>query len=1188
VLEGLAHDAQSFGVRLFLWDHELQLPPDFATAYPQVRGQGAQICLSSPEVWRILEDKYEEFFHQTPSLAGIVLVLSETQIKVLAGSPCRCKACRAATGSDLARRIIQTALAACRKHHKELIVRNFGHGWEEIDTILAAVRVIQPPDAFLVMSKMVPWDFFGLEYPPDPTFDQLPDRPCLLEDTFGEGFRGKTHVVVLPAAYYAGHLQRAAAHGGRGAVFRLDHSAYPRSIFASPSEFNVWLTSRLLWSPAQSLDDLWREWATRRYGEAAAPQVVEALRRSADIWEHSVNTRGFYCTSAHGHLAPFFHGLYNAYGSLVGTAPLRIRSSPELEKTLAKLLHPDRQTLDEVVAEREQAVQWAGESLVALEKAKPHLSEEDYAELSHYLRLLREGSRLWREMGNLFFTGLAILRAEGLPADLMERLRGASERALRQGRRIEQEFGPGAWPVAPDADGRGTRLEEVVAGLWAEVLDKALGLEPLPLPTSATIWDQRLPRTDAEKLYLALLRTAADSQPRELTLGGSRSLARLEFEAGALVVGSAKGQRLALPLAVRVEGDLWDGAAAHRVRIARRAGTLIVRAIPGRPWTAWLSRKLLPETEAATMMPRFVASQLAPLPLPKTREEWLDRRDALRREILIVLGIDDLVPPKWDLALKSKGTMRRDGYRIEKITFESYPGMAISAVVYVPDGISGQVPGIISISGHTNTSKAADYVQQRNVNLALRGCVVLCYDYGGYGERKTGDHLYNPTGANSHDIRTFSFSRRSPTALEVLDAIRALDVLTARPEVDPERIGFTGESGGSNSTYWVSALDPRVKLAVPVCSVTSYDYWIRTDVNWDWHQRPPGIRRIADIGTLLALHAPNPLVVISSKRGSDDQEFPLDEAEKSFQWAKHVYRLLGTEDVAAHRESTTAHGYQEDKREVLYRAVERYLRPPRPQAGKELPAKIETLEDMRCGLPEKNLTFHDVFMGWLQHLPRTTVADDPAKQRAFVRERLGWPDRLPEVKAEKVGQEEEGLWFAEFWIIETEPGIRLPAIWIGKKGTPGPITLVPGRDSRAIERALQAGRQVLAFDLRGSGEIAGGQGSVINWAWFAGRPWPGMWAMDLVQAGRFCRGRLSAPSVSLEAENAYGWSALLAGAAARDLIESGSVYVPWESLHEDVRARGDQALVDVPGLLERLDIPQLRKLWTGGQVSVKR
>ena len=131
------------------------------------------------------------------------------------------------------------------------------------------------------------------------------------------------------------------------------------------------------------------------------------------------------------------------------------------------------------------------------------------------------------------------------------------------------------------------------------------------------------------------------------------------------------------------------------------------------------------------------------------------------------------------------------------------------------------------------------------------------------------------------------------------------------------------------------------------------------------------------------------------------------------------------------------------------------------------------------------------------------------------------------------------------------------------------------------------GGQVLALDLRGAGEIAPAAGNVRNWAWFAGRPGPGQWALDLVQAARFCRQALSASSVAVEAENDYGWPALLAGAAAPDLVASGSVRVSQASLREELLARGDQALADVPGLLERLDIPQLRELWPGGQVRVR-
>jgi len=603
-------------------------------------------------------------------------------------------------------------------------------------------------------------------------------------------------------------------------------------------------------------------------------------------------------------------------------------------------------------------------------------------------------------------------------------------------------------------------------------------------------------------------------------------------------------------------------------------------------------------------MSRFVERALAPLPLPETADAWRARRDALRREVLAVLGLDDLVPPRWSLNVQSKGTLRREGYRIEKLTFESYPGMAVPALLYVPDGVHGRVPGIVSIGGHAYaTGKATESIQQRNINLVLRGCVVLAYDYIDTGERNTGpDPMHGKPygGGNHHGIRSFSFSRRTATALEVLDGIRALDLLVGRPEVEPQRLGFTGESGGGNSTYWVSALDPRVKLALPVSSVTTFDYWIRNDRNWDYHQRPPGIRRIADIGTLLALHAPNPLLVISSKRGTDDEEFPVEEAQKSVAWATHVYKLLSAGDAIRFVESTTDHGYQQDKREQLYAWVEKWLQPPAPKGEADLPVKTETFEALRCGLPKDNPTFHDIFAEWLKPLPRThaqgssmpskatTQPDDAEKAalRRFLRQRLGWPDGLPVLRGDNMGREQEKPWTAEFWLLQSEPGIRMTCILLGRQDGKTPIELVPGRDAQAVARALGRGHQVLAFDPRGSGEMNDGGGPVRNWAWFAGRPWSGMWALDIAKAAQFCKAQYPNSPILIEATNRFGWSALLAAAAAPDLIESGHVTIPFASLHDQYRAQDDYVLADVPGLLERLDVPQLRQLASGVQVQI--
>jgi hypothetical protein len=426
--------------------------------------------------------------------------------------------------------------------------------------------------------------------------------------------------------------------------------------------------------------------------------------------------------------------------------------------------------------------------------------------------------------------------------------------------------------------------------------------------------------------------------------------------------------------------------------------------------------------------------------------------------------------------------------------------------------------------------------------------------------------------------------------LEVLDGVRALDLLVSRPEVDPERLGFTGESGGSNSTYWVAAVDPRVKLAVPVSSVTTFDYWIRNDRNWDWHQRPAGIRRIADIGTLLALHAPAPLLVISSRRGTDDEEFPLEEAEKSVAWAETVYRLLSAPEAIKLVESATEHGYQQDKREHLYEWVERWLEPPWPKGRAELPATVETFEDLRCGLLADNRTFRDVFDEWLKPLPRTStqpaLSQEPAL-RQFLRERLGLPEPLPPVSAEKTGRERQGRFSAEFWLWQPEPGIRLPGVMLGGEDADGTIVLVPGRDVDVVSKALVAGHRVFTFDPRGTGEMNDGGGRARNWAWFFGRPWPGMWALDVLQAARFCHSQSPGSTVVAEATGRLGWPTLLGGAAVPGLIQAGTVTVPVSSMHESSRALGDASLADVPGLLERLDVPQIRRLWPRAEVRVK-
>lgn len=1203
VLRNLCQYAHSRGVALYLWAHEIQLPSELEKIYPEVHGIGTAICPSHSLIWKLIESKYEELFAGVPELDGLVLVFPETQIKIIPESPCRCNRCQSQSGKQFLQRIIQTVSNICQNHGKGLIVRTFGHSWEEIDSIIEVLESLPPASSFSVMSKMVPHDFLGFELPSGPGVDRPRSRQRILEDVVGGEYRGKTHALVLPVVYYAKHLRRAAKLGASGAVFRLDHSAYPRSVFEWPGEFNVWVTAQLMQDPFQDLEALWRQWLTHRYGRQAAPVLRQALGRSQDIWEHSTNTFGFFCTSAHSHLAPFLTGPYNAYDCFRQYGPYMTRDNKEAEQLWRSLFQPDNALLARIIAEREEAVKWAAESLADLEKARDYLKSDDYQELKHYLELQHQAAILWRWIGEIFFRALRAEAEETLPKAELDALALACGSVLEQGRKMERQFGQGHWPLAPDPDGRGTELTRTIADLWGRWIDRVRGIKPPALGSSSGLpgasFKPRQPGSPVEKLYRALLTAARKKEGTiEIRLEPDNLLANYDFTEQALSLRAGDGQTLRLPLAVAIDGQALEAKTEYYLRIETTASALCVSVLAEKNSlpVKWFDRGFMPEEETQAMMARFVDSHLKPISVPRNREEWLATRSALRKKIVDMVGLHDWFPPTWPLNVCYKGTIQRDGYHIEKLTYESYPGMAVSALLYLPDNVSKPVPGIVGTTGHLYVEgKAADQEQLRSVNLVLRGCAVLSYDYIHCGERSTAS---DPTicfygGGNDHFIRTFSFSDRTPTALEILDGVRALDVLCSRPEVDNSRIGFTGHSGGGNSTYWVSSLDDRVRLAVPVCSASTFDYWIRMNRNWDWHQRPFGIRRVADIGVLLALHAPQPMLIITSKRGTDDQEFPFKEAEASVEWARIVYRILGAAGAIDHVESSTDHGYQEDKRLHLYEWVERELQPPHPKGSVELPSIVEPAEIIHCGLPAKNLTLRDIYQQWNTRLPRYTSFTSNSKKRRCeearhaLSERLGIPYPLYHVRGHSLGKDRDGLFNAEFWRIETESGISLPGILLWHKDcVSNNLVVIPQCDRQlcqGIRALVERGYRVFYFDSRGNGKMnSGGSfdkielGRTENWAWYFGRSWPGMRALDIMQVAYFWQAR--GQRVMLAAPGNHGWPVLLAGAVEPDAISVVAAALPYSSLCQPLEEGKDSVLSDVPGILSEFDIPDIAAL----------
>ena len=166
-------------------------------------------------------------------------------------------------------------------------------------------------------------------------------------------------------------------------------------------------------------------------------------------------------------------------------------------------------------------------------------------------------------------------------------------------------------------------------------------------------------------------------------------------------------------------------------------------------------------------------------------------------------------------------TLDRDAYRIEVLRFQSRPNFWVTASLYVPTTGNGPFPGIISPCGHSANGRIYTAYQLTYLDLVHSGFVVLAYDPVGQGERR---QYWNPQTGVSEVGNTVTWEHSLPgqllllvgedlTHYRVWDGMRAIDYLLTRPEVDPKRIGCTGQSGGGTFTIFISALDERVRCA---------------------------------------------------------------------------------------------------------------------------------------------------------------------------------------------------------------------------------------------------------------------------------------------------------------------------------------------------------------------------------------
>jgi cephalosporin-C deacetylase-like acetyl esterase len=290
------------------------------------------------------------------------------------------------------------------------------------------------------------------------------------------------------------------------------------------------------------------------------------------------------------------------------------------------------------------------------------------------------------------------------------------------------------------------------------------------------------------------------------------------------------------------------------------------------------------------------AARRAAIAAITTRVQAEARQREVRRKILTLIGG---LPEKTPLNAKSLGSTQADGFRIEKILFESQPNFPVTALLYLPDAKPGaakqRLPAIVVAPGHGFTGKVTDYAFSST--FARNGFAVLSYDPIGQGERlqypdpadpaktllkaSTGEHGeagLQPTLIGEALARTFAW-----------DGIRAVDYLASRADIDPERIGAFGCSGGGTMTALLGALDPRVHAIAVACYLTSFDTLLPALGPQDSEQSTPNfIASGLDFPDWVEVAAPRPYAIISTAQDM----FPYAGALATATEARRFYALF--------------------------------------------------------------------------------------------------------------------------------------------------------------------------------------------------------------------------------------------------------------------------------------------------------
>ena len=466
----------------------------------------------------------------------------------------------------------------------------------------------------------------------------------------------------------------------------------------------------------------------------------------------------------------------------------------------------------------------------------------------------------------------------------------------------------------------------------------------------------------------------------------------------------------------------------------------------------------------------------------------------------LIGGLPDYAGP---LNARVTGRIEKPRYTIEKVVFESLPHYYVTADVFRPNA-PGRYPAVLIPLGHWDQGKIAE--QRTAANLAMKGFVALAYDEVGQGERiqaydrriggtlggwSTEEHLQ--VGAQSLLVGD------SVARYFIWDAKRAIDYLVSRPDVDADRIGCTGCSGGGTVTTYISALDARIKAAAPACWMNSYRALFAGPVGDSEQSLPSFISSGLDQTDYAELFAPKPWLIVST----EEDFFPIEGVRRIFEEARRWYKVYGAEERLGWVVGPGPHGTPQPVRERIYDWMIRWLKDGKGDYREE---PVEMLPDHELIVTESGqVGGRELYEVIKERFAARRSAASSDAVLDLVRGVVGNAgEKAPESRV--VAETRSADSIRQTLLLETEPGLELHATLLVPRtegAKPAVLTVETGdAPSATALEAARLGAVVLALAPRGlprkdDDRPFGGEFVMSTRALLIGRNLAGLRAYDL-------------------------------------------------------------------------------------------